>query len=367
MSSNDERKMRELAERLAAMSPDAPPFPEETTVTSPSKQTSTLRPLTVFAGAALIVLLGLGIPLIIMNSGEAPVGTDTTTTTIAGTSTTAPETTTTSETPDTTVTTTPTTSYGSVLYLTQDPENSFLGNPAIIALETVVALEDGADDLDVLRATINMLGDPDLVVPEAFSNSVPEGVEALVIRRADGTDNALIIEMNEAFLDGAGGLLADFTMLNQLIYTATQLPDIEEVQFIVNNEQVTQFGSEGLDLSASVNRETFQNELNIIYLTSPILPNADGNIVVEGNSNTYEATMHARVLDPEGNIVHEELGTATSGSGEWGEYLFVLDPDHFEDGSSVQLLWYSPEDGSASNVITIPYNGGQPWDFLSGS
>jgi hypothetical protein len=186
-------------------------------------------------------------------------------------------------------------------------------------------------------------------------NAVPAGVEALVVRRADGTDNALIIEMNEAFLDGAGtGALGDFIMLNQLIYTATTLDGIEEVHFIVNNEPIVAFGSEGLGLESSVNRETFQEHLALIYLTQPIVADGDGTVEVVGISNTYEASMTLRVLDADGNVVHEEPGSATSGSGTWGDYHFSVDESLLEPGSSIQLLDYSAEDGDPENIITVP-------------
>lgn len=359
MKKNDDQRMKDLTNRVVAMSPEPPPFPEEVTMTTPSRKT-TMKPLTVFAAAAVVVLLGFGIPYLLMNRSTPPVaGPDTTTTT----STTTPvETTTTAPNETTTTTLAANPSFvDAIVFLTQTPENSFLGNPALVSLATTVEVEAGGGELEGVRNALNLLGSPGFNPPSSFENVVPAGVEALVVRRADGTDNALIIEMNEAFADGAGGLLADFTMLNQLIYTATAHPDIEEVHFIVNNQPVTQFGSEGLDISSSLNRETFQENLALIYLTSPILPNGDGNVVVEGISNTYEASMALRVLDGDGNTVHEEFTTATCGSGCWGEYLFVLDSDLFEADSTVQIFEYSAEDGDPQNIISIPYNDGQYW------
>ena len=361
MSMNDDQNLKKLTERLVAMSPEPPPFPEEVTMSTPSPARSPFQPLAVFAAALVVVLLGFGIPFVLMNGNGGGVADDTTTT-----STTLADTTTTTV-GDTTTTspTEPIADFGTIVFLGQSPENSFLGNPALVPFETTVAIAGDADELERLKATLNMLGSEDLTIPDGFINSVPAGVEALDVRRAEGEPNALIVEMNQAFLDGAGGLLADFTMLNQLIYTATgALPDVVQVQFIVDNQQVTQFGSEGLDLSSAVDRETFQEHLALIYLTSPILANQDGNIVVTGISNTFEASLSLRVLDGEGNIVHEEFTTATCGSGCWGEYIFVLDPDLFDTDYTVQLLEYSAEDGDPANVISVPWNGGEPWDLL---
>ncbi|MEX2134421.1 MAG: GerMN domain-containing protein, partial [Acidimicrobiia bacterium] len=303
MKKSDDQRMKDLANRVVAMSPEPPPFPEEVTMTTPARKT-TMKPLTVFAAAAVVVLLGFGIPFLLINGGEPPVaGPDTTTTTS-----TPVETTTTSglSTTTTEAILVPGAEVGVPVFLFQSSENSFPDNPALVPFYLPVELAGDADDTDSVRAAMNALGDADLVLPAGAMNAVPAGVEALVVRRADGTDNALIIEMNEAFLDGAGGLLADFTMLNQLIYTATTLEGIEEVHFIVNNEPIVAFGSEGLGLESSVNRETFQEgNLALIYLTEPVVADGDGTMQIVGISNTFEATVNLIVRNGAGEVVHE--------------------------------------------------------------
>ena len=67
MSGKDDRKMKELADRLVAMSPEPPPFPEEVSVTQ--REESKPRPVLVFAGAALVVLLLAAIPIFLARGG----------------------------------------------------------------------------------------------------------------------------------------------------------------------------------------------------------------------------------------------------------------------------------------------------------
>lgn len=351
MKKNDDQRMKDLTNRVVAMSPEPPPFPEEVIMTTPARKT-TMKPLTVFAAAAVVVLLGFGIPLLLMNGGEPPVATDSTTTT-----TTLAETTTTEATSTTTTTTQVAPAppeVGVPVFLFQAPVNSFLNNPALIPVLLPVELAEDADDTEAVKAAINVLGNPELAFPADFMNAVPAGVEALVVRRADGTDNALIIEMNEAFRDGAGGLLADFTMLNQLIYTATTLEGIEEVHFIVNNEPIVAFGSEGLSLESSVNRQSFQEHLGLIYLTEPVVFDGDGTVDVVGISNTYEATVYLIVRSGAGEVVHEAFTTATCGSGCWGDFEFTIDEALVDADSTIQVLAYSAEDGEPTDVITVP-------------
>lgn len=352
MKKNDDQRMKDLANRVVAMSPEPPPFPEEVTMTTPVRKT-TMKPLTVFAAAAVVVLLGFGIPFLLMNGGEPPVAvpdTTTTTSTLAETTTTSPLSTTTTE-----AILVPVNEVEVSVFLFQSPENSFLNNPALVPVLLPVELPEDADDTDAVKAAINTLGDPDLTLSSIWMNAVPAGVEALEVRRADGTDNALIIEMNEAFLDGAGGLLADFTMLNQLIYTATALEGIEEVHFIVNNEPIDAFGSEGLGLESSVNRQTFQEgNLALIYLTEPIVVDGDGTMQIVGISNTFEATVNLIVRNGAGEVVHEAVTSATNGSGTWGEFEFTIDEALVDADSTIQVLEFSAEDGDPANVITVP-------------
>jgi spore germination protein GerM len=373
MNPGDEKKLKDLTDRLMSMSPEPPPFPEETVVTNTGNQPRRTSPFLVFAGAAVVVLIAIGIPFLFLDN-DPPVAAPDTSTTTTSTSTTLPGETTTTPPADTTTTTEDGTlpvAGEAVVYLLQSPENSFLDNPALVPFATPAF---GGPDTDLTLYALQLLTpvDAPIVPPDGFFNAVPEGVEIVNARVPEGAPNVLILEMSESFLDGSGtGLLGDFTMLNQLIYTATQGPDIDEVQFIVNNQPVTEFGTEGLDLSGSVNRETFRGDgsapnIALINLTSPILPDQDGNVVVEGLSNTFEASVFVRVLNGSGDVVHEEYGTATCGSGCWGEYTFVLDPALFDQGASVQVLDFSAENGEAIDVVTVPYNDGMLWDLTGG-
>jgi hypothetical protein len=363
MRNDDDQRMKELTDRLVAMSPEPPPFPEEVTMTTPARKT-TMKPLTVFAAAAVVVLLGFGIPFLLLSGGEPPVASDSTTTT-SNTTTSTPDETTTSD-PDQ-VTTTATSLVDNVAYvrpvfLVTDSVNSFGGNPALVAFETTVYGSEDVEDLLLALHLVETISEPQANLPEGYVNAVPEEVSVNGIEY--GSDFVVTIDMNEAFLDGAGGLLADYTMLNQLIYTATAVPDVTSVIFTVNGAPIEAFGSEGLDLSGPVDRESFEEHLALIYLTSPILPNQDGNIVVEGRSNTFEATLMMQVLDGSGEVAHEEFTTATCGTGCWGDFLFVLDSDLFEADSTVEVFEYSAENGERVNIVSIPYNGGELWDFL---
>ena len=172
MSRADDRKMKELADRLVAMSPEPPPYPEEVSVTQ--REDSKPRPVLVFAGAALVVLLLAAIPLFLSRGGgEVDPVASSTTSTVPTTVTTQPQasTTVTSEQPATTTTVPATTTTTAsvveaeeaVLYAVQTPENSFTGNPALVAFRgTVVpsrALR-GADESGLPGFVCADIGEP---------------------------------------------------------------------------------------------------------------------------------------------------------------------------------------------------------------
>ena len=371
MSRSDDRKMKELADRLVAMSPEPPPYPEEVSVTQ--REDSKPRPVLVFAGAALVVLLLAAIPILLARGGGDvdPVASSTTST-VPTTVTTQPQASTTVTTqPPATTTTVPATTtttvpaveaVEAVLYAVQTPENSFTGNPALVGFRGTVV--PGEEPMHPSYPGLYALTSEDLFLPDGFSNMVPADVEILDVTSDEHT---VTVDMNEAFLAGSGsGLLGDFTMLNQLIYTAAAFGEIESVLFTVNGAPVTAFGSEGLDLSEPQGRDAYLDQLNSVNIDSPIQGQGDEPLRVAGFANVFEATVSLEVVDASGNVVQEDFTTATCGTGCWGAYEFEVDYPFVGD-ETIRVFWHSAEDGSPSDVVSIPVLWDDPdgWDFSS--
>jgi spore germination protein GerM len=369
MSRSDDRKMKELADRLVAMSPEPPPFPEEVSVTH--REDSKRSPVLVFAGAALVVLLLAAIPLfLIRGGGEVPPAASTTTT-VPATVTTQPQATTTTQ-PATTTTAAPTTTTTEVaaeprnvfIFLTQTPENSTMGNPALVPfLTTAYPLPEASDTL----AALQLLTTDELFLPDGFETSIPGPVEVVSFTRG-ASDQVVTVDMNEAFLDGAGGLLADITMLNQLIFTASDGEEISEVLFTVGGQPVTAYGTEGLDLSQLQGRDAFLDQLNSVNLDSAASGSGDSPLPVTGFANVFEATVSLELVDANGTVVHEDFTTATCGTGCWGGFGFMIDDFDFESTPvTLRVFWHSAEDGSPTDVVSVPVAWGEDevWDFIS--
>lgn len=350
MSRDD--KIRDLMRRLVAMSPEPPPFPEEITMAHQQPAGRRLHPALVVA-ITVAAIAALAVPLLLFVGGNEPppvAGTTSTTAPPASTTTAPVSTTSTTTAPASTTTTEAMVDgWSGVVFLYTEPENSFVGNPALVPLQMDV---EGAfpDGVEFSRA-LSELAAAGVELPEGFGNAIPP--EVIVVSQT--TDGELLnADMSEAFVDGAGGALADFTMLNQLIYTLTYQDPTQQVVFTVKGDPVTAFGSEGLDLSSPVGRDSFLDEIHFIDLTEPVVDTGEGYLV-EGIANVFEATLNVEVIDAAGDIVDEHVVTATCGSGCWGEFSVTIEPDLLVSGqSSVRVLTYSAEDGSATDVVTIP-------------
>lgn len=339
-----ENRMKELMERLVSMTPEPPPYPEEITMATEVTRRKP-RPVLVFVGAAALVAL-LAIPVILVTGGGPGLVADTTTTSAPGETVTTvlPETTTTTAQPS------PPSTWTGVVYLVQTPENSFLSNPALVPvpveIEAPSVVLPGTADFTHALSVLGETG-----YPTGFSNAIPSGV-TVIDQRVNGS--VLVVEMSESFVAGAGGALADFTMLNQLIYTLTLNDPTLEVLFTVDSQPVDAFGSEGLVLIDPVGRDAFIDHLAPVFLTEPLVESGN-SYAVAGMSNVFEATVWTDVIDGAGNVVHEVFVTADCGTGCWGAFSTTIPAEVVVPGeSSIRVFTHSMEDGSMIEIVTVP-------------
>ncbi len=348
----NEKKLKDLMARMVSMSPQPPEYPEEIEMAQPSNQRRR-SPAVIFAVAAAAVL-ALAIPLALWQGAEeTPVG--------GGTTTVPPVTTTEPWTETTVIESTSTTvplpvEVAGVVYLIQDPGNSFTGDPALVPF-----LVTATDDTGVLSngsavGLLTKLGELGATLPDGFTTVLPDGVEVTELPSDATLPRVIALDFNERFLDGAGGTLADFTMINQIVYTATQGEPGSRVQFTVNGEPIEAFGTDGLMLLDPIGREDFLTEVNPIILVEPVTVDALGLIKVVGRANVFEANVSYRVT---GTDV-EGFDTATCGTGCWGDFDFTLNADHVVGGSAIEIFVSSAEDGSPTFVVSIPLSAVLP-------
>ncbi len=348
---SDRNKIKDLLNRMVAMSPEAPVYPDDIPTVQP------VRPRRsgawVFAAAGLTVV-ALALPFVLWQGGGDPLAGETTTTTSMPSSTTSSD----------TNQPAPTAWAPWPVFLVQSPTGSYTGNPAIVAF--YLGLAPGGDPavLDSIRAPEDVLfnlHDLPLSLPPGFANAVPDGVK--ILRKSFETTGEgltrVTLDMSPEFLAGAGGLLADVTMLNQIIFTTLQF-EVHEVLFTVEGSPVEAFGLEGISLLDPVNTLSFIDELNPIIITEPVVIDSDGILTVRGWANVFEAALSWQVYDgPVALPAHSGHVTASCGTGCWGTFEITADLSGREgDWSSYELWVYSDSalDGSPTMVVRVPFS-----------
>ena len=188
--------------------------------------------------------------------------------------------------------------------------------------------------------------------------AVPEGTALNGIVIADGTAT---VDLSAEFESG-GGTLSVTARVAQVVFTLTQFPTVDEVDFEIDGVAVdwlTGEGFAGQDLSRSdfLVIDLARAPMPIILVESPYVgEEVDSTFTIAGLSNTFEANVRYQVTDPDGLIVIDDFTTATAGSGTWGTFEVTVDLPTFDrDGvASVLVFEDSAEDGSPSTSSKSP-------------
>lgn len=131
--------------------------------------------------------------------------------------------------------------------------------------------------------------------------------------------------------------------MEQVIFTLTQFSTVERVK------------SPCLADEAGVTRADLESLMPAILVESP----APGEAVrsplrIRGSANTFEATFLAHVVDADGDVVAEQVVTATSGSGTRGTFRATIPFEVDSAGGKLVVFEQSAEDGEPVNTVEIP-------------
>lgn len=97
-------------------------------------------------------------------------------------------------------------------------------------------------------------------------------------------------------------------------------------------------------------------QLAFIVVASPTPGQAlESGATVEGCGNTFEASYLWELLDGQGQVLAEDMGTMTCGNGCFGEFEFTVDYQVAEEQiGTLRVFESSAEDGSDIHVNSIP-------------
>lgn len=186
--------------------------------------------------------------------------------------------------------------------------------------------------------------------------TVPEGTRLLDLAVRDGVAT---VDLSGEFEEPSGSYAERFRVA-QVVFTLTQFDNIDRVMFRIDGIDRDEIMSHGIPVDEGVTRNDDPDLRPLILLEHPH-PGAvvDGELVIRGESNTFEANVRYVVTagGGDGVIVTEGFTTATAGSGVWGTFETTVDltAHEFPAGpGSVIVFESSARDGSMINVVEHP-------------
>lgn len=185
-----------------------------------------------------------------------------------------------------------------------------------------------------------------------FSTQIPDGTELLDLSVADGVAT---VNLSSTFAEG-GGSATMFARLAQVVYTLTQFPTVQSVEFQLDGEPVTTFSSEGIVLDGPQTRENYEDVTPPILVETPTpFATVSSPLTIAGTANVFEATVSYSLEDATGAEITSGFTTATCGTGCRGtfEVSVPFEAGGVSEGTLV-VFESSAEDGSRIHVVEIP-------------
>jgi hypothetical protein len=221
------------------------------------------------------------------------------------------------------------------------------GQPKLVPVQRQVA-----DTVAVARAAVTQLlngptsGEAGSGTP--VSTAIPANTVLLDIAISNGIAT---VDLSREFESG-GGSASMTGRLAQVVYTVTQFPSVQSVNFRLDGQPVEVFSGEGIVLDGPSKRDHYTEQLPEIFVDSPAVGGTvSSSVRVRGLTRVFEATFFVGVYDRNGNEIARELGMATCGTGCWGSFDVTLDYDVDERQTGSVVVWSaSARDGSQENV-----------------
>lgn len=182
--------------------------------------------------------------------------------------------------------------------------------------------------------------------------TIPAGTELIDLNIQDGVAT---VNMNGTYDDG-GGSLSMRMRLAEVVYTITQFPSVQGVQFQLDGRTVDAFSGQGIILDRPQARADFEDLLPAIVVETPGPGDSVSSpLTISGTANVFEATVSYRIEDENGRSIAGGYATATCGTGCRGTYVVTVDYNVDRDQKgSVVVFESSAQDGSEINVVRIP-------------
>jgi len=206
----------------------------------------------------------------------------------------------------------------------------------------------GAAAMEALLAGPN---DDELGARPAMYTTIPEGTRFLGLTIDAGVAT---VNLSKEFESG-GGSANVLGRLAQVVYTLTQFPSIETVQFQLDGQPIEVFSDAGY-ADHPVGRADYTGELPAIFVDRPTWGGVLANPArIAGLSNVFEAQFRVRIVTDAGRVLADGPVHASCGSGCWGTFDVTI-PYTVRSARWGTLGVYepSPKDGSVTNLTEYP-------------
>jgi germination protein M len=205
--------------------------------------------------------------------------------------------------------------------------------------------------LATLRELVDGPSSADEALIDGIATSVPGETLVLGVNIADGLAT---VDLSREFESG-GGSFSMFSRLAQVIYTVTQFPTVDEVEFQLDGQPVRVFSGEGITIDEPGSRADFVDLLPTVFVDTPAAgAEATTPLRVTGMGAVFEATFQYRLETVAGTVLDEGFAMTDNGMG-WGAFDITLDVSVDAPTQATLTVWeYSAKDGSVQALRETP-------------
>jgi germination protein M len=183
-------------------------------------------------------------------------------------------------------------------------------------------------------------------------SNIPQGTTFLGLSIKDGIAT---VDLSKEYASG-GGSLSMMMRLAEVIFTLTQFPTVDGVNFKLDGKAIDVLGGEGLILDHPMSRADYEDMSPAILVESPTVGNSVSSpLRVTGTANVFEAVFRINIVNWDGLIIADEVVTASSGTGTRGTFDVTIPFTVDKAGRGALIVFAeSPKDGSQIDVVEIP-------------
>jgi len=183
-------------------------------------------------------------------------------------------------------------------------------------------------------------------------SSIPEGTTFLGLEITNGIAT---VDLSKEYASG-GGSLSMMMRLAEVVFTLTQFPTVDGVNFKLDGQPITVLGGEGIIIDHPMSRRDYEDMSPAILVESPTLgDNVSSPLRVTGSANVFEAVFSISVVDAAGLELSDQRVQASAGTGTRGTFDATVEFNPSQSGPGSLIVYYnSPKDGSKVVVDEIP-------------